>query len=141
MEVKKNNKSIIVVVAAFVLLIAFMIISYVIFSEKGVEGAKTITVDIVTNDGTTQSYTINTDKEYLREAIDADGQIKLEGDDSEFGLFMKTVNGVTVSDDPTAQEWWCITKNGETHMTGIDTTVIADGEKYEITFKVGYDEF
>ena len=142
METKKSNsKGVIIVVAVFVVILVGMIAAYSLLSEKGIAGGKTITVEVITNDGTTQSYTIKTDKEYLRAAIDADGQIKVDGEDSEFGLFMKTVNGVTVSDDPMAQEWWCLTKNGETHMTGIDNTVIADGEKYEITFKVGYDGF
>jgi hypothetical protein len=140
-EKKTNSKGVIIVVAVFIVLIVGMIAAYSVLSDKTVEGDKTVIVEVILNNGKSQSYTIKTDEEYLRAAIDADGQIKLEGEDSEFGLFIKAVNGFTVSDDPTAQEWWCITKNGETHMMGIDTTVIADGEKYEITLKVGYDEF
>ena len=36
------------------------------------------------------------------------------------------------------QEWWCFTKNGETLMTGVDDTMIADGEHYEATLTVGW---
>ena len=135
------KRNIVIVVAVFVVLIAGMITAYSILSQKAVEGQKIITVDVVMQDGVTTSYTIKTEEEYLRGAIDKDGQIKLEGEDGEYGLYLKTVNGVTVSEDPTAQEWWCLTKNGETHMYGFDTTVIMDGEKYEITFTVGYDSF
>ena len=138
---KTNIKSIIIVVAVFVVLIIGMIAAYAILSDKAVEGQKIITVKVVMNDGVTTNYTIKTTEEFLRGAIDTDGQIKLEGEEGDYGLYLKTVNGVTVSDDPTAQEWWCLTKNGETHMYGFDTTVIMDGEQYEITFTVGYDSF
>ena len=36
------------------------------------------------------------------------------------------------------QEWWCFTKGGEMLMTGVDDTMIADGEQYEATFTVGW---
>jgi len=132
-------RRIIAVVAVFVVLIVSMIVAYAILSDKAVEGQKTITVKVVMNDGTATNYTIKTTEEFLRGAIDTDGQIKLEGEEGDYGLYLKTVNGVTVNE--TAQEWWCLTKNGETHMYGFDTTVIMDGEQYEITFTVGYDSF
>ena len=40
--------------------------------------------------------------------------------------------------DESIQQWWCFTKGGEMLMTGVDTTPIADGEHYEITFTVGW---
>lgn len=142
MDVKKTNVTrIVIIVAVFAVLLAGFVVAYIMLSDKPVEGGKTITVEVIGKDSKSNSYTINTDEEYLRAAINSDGQITLGGDESEFGLFIKTVNGITVSEDPTAQEWWSITKNGEMLMTGIDTTVIMDGEKYEITFMVGYDSF
>lgn len=141
METKKSNVRVIVIAAVFIVLAGLLAAAYFLLSEKPVEGDKTINVAVVMKDGTSMTYSINTNKEYLRAAIETDGQIKLSGDESEYGLFLKSVNGVTVSDDPTAQEWWCLTSNGEMLMTGMDTTVIKDGDKYEITFTVGYGEF
>ena len=60
----------------------------------------------------------------------------IAGDESEYGLFVKTVDGRTADD--AKQEWWCFTKGGETLMTGVDDTPIADKEKFEITLTVGW---
>ncbi len=97
-------------------------------------GDKTITVDIVMPDGTTDTVTIKTDAEYLRGALEQDKLV--EGEDGPYGLFVKTVNGYTVDDSK--QEWWCFTRGGETIFTGVDETPIADGDKFEITMTVGY---
>ncbi len=97
-------------------------------------GEKTITVDIVFADGTTTTETITTDAEYLRGALEEKSLIA--GDESEYGLFVKTVAGVTI--DESNQEWWCFTRGGETLFSGVDTTPIADGDKFEITLTVGY---
>jgi len=96
-------------------------------------GSKTITVDIVTADGTT-TKTITTDAEFLRGALEQEKLIA--GDESQYGLFVKTVNGVTINE--ANQEWWCFTKGGEALFSGVDTTPIADGDKFEITLTVGY---
>ena len=42
------------------------------------------------------------------------------------------------SADASQQQWWCFTKDGEMLMTGVDDTMIRDGEKYEITFTTGW---
>jgi hypothetical protein len=97
-------------------------------------GAKTITVDINMPDGTTDTVTIKTDAAYLRGALEQEKLV--QGEESQYGLFVKTVNGYTVDDS--RQEWWCFTKGGETLFTGIDDTPIADGDKFEITMTVGY---
>ena len=98
------------------------------------KGDKTITVTVV-NKESEKDFEINTDAEMLRGALD---EIDLvQGEEGEFGLFIKTVDGYTA--DEAAQEWWCVTKGGEVHMTGVSETVIADGETYELTFTVGYD--
>ena len=96
-------------------------------------GTKTITVDIITVDGTT-TKTITTDAEFLRGALEQEQLIV--GEESQYGLFVKTVNGITADDS--RQEWWSFTKGGETLFTGVDTTPIADGDHFEITLTVGY---
>ena len=44
----------------------------------------------------------------------------IEGEDSEYGLFVKTVDGITANEDN--QEWWSLTIDGEMAMTGVDST-------------------
>ena len=106
------------------------------FAPQAVEGDKTITVEVIHGDGSEKSFTISTDSENLRGALEQEEGL-VSGDESEYGLFVTTVDGETA--DSANEEWWCFTKNGESLMTGVDDTMIADGEEYEITLTVGYD--
>lgn len=96
--------------------------------------SKTITVEVVNADETKKSFTINTDEEFLRGALEQEKLVS--GTESEYGLFIKTVDGYTADDSK--QEWWCITKGGEAVNTGVDSTPIADADSFEITLTVGF---
>ena len=74
------------------------------------------------------------DHRFLRQALEE--QKLVEGEESQYGLYVKTVNGVTA--DEAKEEWWCFTKDGEDVMTGVDSTPVADGDHFEITLKTGY---
>lgn len=96
--------------------------------------AKTITLEVVHKDKSKNTFTISTEAETLREALE---QEKLaEGEDSSYGMFVKTVDGETVDDGN--QEWWCLTKGGEMWNYGVDDTKISDGDAFEFTFTEGY---
>ena len=132
---KQNKKSVIILSCVLAVLVAAFALIYIMNRPETVIGDKTITVEVILADGTSKEHTINTNAEFLRGALDEKKLVA--GDESEYGLFVKTVDGVTAND--ANQEWWCFTKNGEQLFTGIDTTPISDGEHYEITLKVGYD--
>ena len=129
----KNKKTIIAVVALLVL-IAAAVIAWVCLKPEASAGDKTITVAVVHADGTQKDFTIQTDAEFLRGALEQEGLI--EGTESEYGLYVTAVDGETADDSE--QQWWCFTKGGEMLMTGVDSTPIADGEQYEITLTVGW---
>lgn len=95
---------------------------------------KTVTVTVVHGDGSTKDFTVKTDKELLGEALTDEKLI--EGENGPYGLFVKTVDGETVDD--ANQEWWCLTKGGESVETGVDSTPVEDGAAYEWTLMVGY---
>lgn len=136
METKKNNiKTIFISLIVLAVLAAAFFAVYVIFSDKPVEGQKNITVEIIFADGTSKSYDIKTTAEFLRDALEEKNLVA--GTESEFGLFVLTVDGVTA--DESKQEWWSFSKNGEALMTGIDTTPIFDGDHFEITLTVGWN--
>ncbi len=80
---------------------------------------------------------MKTTQEYLAPALVEGGVV--EDNQSAYGLYILTADGETA--DEGEQEWWCITKGGETVNTGADQTPISDGERYELTFTVGYDTF
>lgn len=81
-----------------------------------------------------QTHTIQTDAEYLRGALEQEKMV--EGEESAYGLFLLTVDGITADD--AKQEWWCVTKEGGQVDTGVDATPIADGDHFELTLMVGW---
>ena len=93
------------------------------------EGAKTVTVKVVAEEQTL-TFKLHTDKSTLGEALKEHELI--DGEESEFGLYLKSVNGI-VADFDVDQTWWCITKNGEMTTTGVDGITVSDGEQYELT--------
>ncbi len=119
--------------ALLVVLIAIFAFLYMNNKPETVQGAKTIAVEIVKPDSS-RTVEINTDAEYLRGALEEKKLI--QGEESQYGLFVKTVDGLTADDSK--QEWWCFTKSGQDINTGVDTTPIEDGDKFEITLKTGY---
>lgn len=135
MQKGQNKKKTIIAIVAVVVLIAAFVACYMAFAPKGSEGVKEITVQIIHADGTETLREISTGSENLRGALEE--QNLIAGDDSGATLFVTTVDGYTA--DAANEEWWCFTKGGEAMMTGVDDTVIADGDKYEITLTVGYD--
>ncbi len=92
------------------------------------KGEKTVTVDVVVEDKSV-TFTIKTDKDTLGEALIEHNLI--EGEDGPFGLYVKKVNGI-YADYDTDGYYWGLQKNGETCMTGVDSTIISDGERYEL---------
>ena len=56
----------------------------------------------------------------------------IAGEDSEYGLYVKTVNGVTVDYDQDGK-YWAFYVDGEYAATGVDSTDITAGATY--TFK------
>ena len=92
------------------------------------EGAKTITVKVIA-DEQSLTFTIHTDKENLEDALVEHALIS--GHAGAFGMYIKAVNGI-IADYDTDKTYWKITKSGEETM-GAKSTVIADGEQYELT--------
>ena len=95
---------------------------------------KSITVSVTHSDGGERQFEIETEAPNLRGALEEENLIS--GSESAYGLFVETVDGETA--DMNASEWWMFSKDGESLPTGVDDTIIADGERYEITFTVGW---
>ena len=129
----KKKQLIAVIVFVALLLAAFLVWQFT--RPAPVSGPKQITLEVVHADGSSKSFDISTDSENLRGALEqVDGLIA--GEESTYGLMVYTVDGETADWDRD-QSWWCLTKAGEWMDTGVDDTVIADGEHYEFTYTVG----
>lgn len=93
------------------------------------KGATAFTVEVAQLDGTSITFTVNTDKATVGEALLELGIVA--GDDTEYGLYVKTVNGVTLDFD-TDGAYWAFYINGEYAMTGVDATNIEAGATYAL---------
>ena len=123
-------KKILSAVLCFVL-IAAMALTFVSCKDNGGQnGEKNFTFTVVTLDGNETSKDITTDKQYVGEALLEQGII--EGENGDYGLYVKKVNGI-LADYDIDQTYWAFYINGEYAMTGVDKTEIKDGETY--TFK------
>ena len=95
------------------------------------EGQSKFLFTVVDKDGNETNFEIQTDKENVGEAL-LDLEL-IAGEDSEYGLFVKEVNGIT-ADYNVDQTYWAFYVDGEYAMSGVDTTVIEEGKAY--AFKV-----
>ncbi len=95
------------------------------------EGSVKFTFIVVDADGNETNFVVSTDKETVGDALLELNLI--EGDDSEYGLYVKTVNGITADYD-TDGTYWAFYVNGEYASTGVDSTPVNEGDTYE--FKV-----
>ncbi len=135
MQQRVKHKYQVPAIVAVVLVVVFLII-YMIARPESSAGEKQVVIEVIQDGSTIETFTIDTDREYLGELL-LEEELA-EGEDGPYGLYIMTVSGVTA--DESAQEWWCITKDGEMHMLSADETPLADGDKYELTLKAGYDE-
>ena len=99
---------------------------------KGDNSEKTITVTVIDDKGEKTKFTITTNSPNLRGALEQENLV--EGDESEYGLYVKVVNGVRADYDKDGA-WWGFYKDGVMLPSGIDDTIISDGDKYEIKYE------
>lgn len=94
-------------------------------------GDTEFTLTVVDKEGGETQFEIHTDKETVGDALTELGFI--EGEESEYGLYVKTVNGITADYD-TDGVYWAFYVNDEYASSGVDSTTITLGESY--SFKV-----
>ena len=93
-------------------------------------GTKTVMVDVKAGEYSV-TLTINTDRDILGDAL-LDHNL-VEGENGQYGLYIKKVNGITADYDIDAS-YWGFYKGGEYMMTGVDQTRISGGEHYELVY-------
>lgn len=94
------------------------------------EGETMFLFNVVDPEGKESHFEIHTDEKTVGAALLSLGLIA--GEDSDYGLYVKTVNGVTVDYDQDGK-YWAFYVDGEYAATGVDSTDITAGATY--TFK------
>ena len=129
------KKKQLVAILGFLVVIVFVFLIRFFNRPEPHPGLKEITLDVFHGDGTSASFNISTSSDNLRGALEQiDGLFA--GEDSVYGLMVFTVDGETANWDRD-QSWWCLTKGGEWLDTGVDDTLIEDGDHYEFTYTIG----
>ena len=123
-----------ILAAALVILCVAAGILFQMNKPETVTGTKNIDVIVIHADQTENTFSYETNAEYLGEVL-LENELA-EGDITDYGLFISTVDGETA--DNSKQQWWCITKGGEQVNNGADTLPIIDGDQFELTLMEGY---
>ena len=93
------------------------------------EGETAFVLEVTDKQGTKTCFNVKTDKTTVGEAL-LEEEI-IAGEQGAYGLYVKTVNGVTCDFDADGY-YWAFYINGEYAMTGVDATNIEQGQTYEL---------
>ena len=95
----------------------------------------TFTVVVTDLDGSETTIQYASEATTVGEALLAEGLIA--GDQSDWGLMVTTVNGIT-ADWATENAYWAFYINGEYAITGVDSTELTDGATYGFVKTISY---
>ena len=99
--------------------------------NSNVENKISITVEVVGSDGNTTSFPIKTAATTLRGALEQENLV--EGEESTYGLYIKTVNG-ELADYNVNGAYWAVYIRDEMAMTGVDGIEIVEGGLYKLVY-------
>lgn len=93
------------------------------------EGATKFFLTVTDLDGSQKQFEIHTDAANVAEALLALGLVA--GDDSEYGLYIKVVDGVT-ADYSVDKTYWSLLVNGEYSQVGASSVPVSAGLRVEL---------
>ena len=134
-ETTKPNKKLLIGLPILVAIALLFGLVYTLFSPKSVAGAKELSIEVVDDTASSQSYTVHTDAEYLRQALEETEGLTIEGTESEYGLMVEAVNGLR-ADYNADGAYWAFYLGDEYCNYGIDQQPVQDGETYRIVYTV-----
>lgn len=134
-EKKKTNKKIWFGVVLLAAAAAVMAGIFLFYRAKPVEGSKTVIISVVSGSRETTVYELNTDAEYLRQAMEEADGLSFSGEEGQYGMMVQTVNGET-ADYNVNGAYWAFYVNGEYCNYGIDTQPVLDGDAFSIEYTV-----
>ncbi|WP_026662014.1 DUF4430 domain-containing protein [Butyrivibrio proteoclasticus] len=128
---KNNTRKIVIGVVCLVVLVAVFAVCWKVFGAKPTKGAKHITVEVVNSTGETTDYSLDTDAEFLRQAMDelGDQGFSYEGQESEYGIMVEKINGEQAI-YATDNAYWSLYVNGDYGQYGADSQPVVDGDTY-----------
>lgn len=139
MESKGLNKKIIIGAAALIVMIATFLIIFNVFREKPVQGSKSITLEVLNQEKQTSEYQVQTDAEFLRQAMEEAKGFTFDGEEGDYGFTLFTINGETHNWNVDGS-YWAVYVNGEYGQYGIDSQPVEDGDVFRFEYTPPYTE-
>ena len=126
---KTNKRRWWIALVALIVVAAILAGLYFLFRADPPEGDKTVTVKVVHADQSEKEFTYETDDEYLGELLTEEGLV--EGETSEYGMYITKVDGEQAVFE-TDNAYWALYENGEYASTGVDQTVLDNGDEFSL---------
>ncbi len=123
----KSKKIKVIAGVVLALLVIAAVLLFVFTRPTGSAGGKDIVFQVTHTDGSVKEFAISTDSENLRGALEQEGLIS--GEEGAYGLYVTVIDGEEADDS--LNQWWCFTQDGVMLNTGVDDTMISDGDHYE----------
>ena len=92
-------------------------------------GAVSFCLTVTDLDGTQKEFVVKTDRKNVADALVEVGLVS--GEDSEYGLYIKVVNGIT-ADYNVDGSYWSLLVNGEMSMVGASSVSVTEGLRVEL---------
>lgn len=138
MEKKAGNRKLIWAAVLLALLAVIFAVVYRNNRPAPQEGTKAYTLTVVDDQGAEKSYSGKTDAEFLSGLMDElkeGGDFTYEASESDYGLFIESVNGLEANYDLYGS-YWAIYVNGEYGMYGADSQPVADSDSFSLVYEV-----
>ena len=87
-------------------------------------------LEVIDSNGNSTVFDVASDKSTVGEALSSIGLIS--GEQGDYGLYVKTVNGITADYDKDGT-YWAFSVNGELSQKGVDQTYVKNGDIYTFT--------
>lgn len=93
-------------------------------------GKFSFVLEVIDGNGGSTVFDVASDKSTVGEALSSIGLIS--GEHGDYGLYVKTVNGITADYDKDGT-YWAFSVNGELSQKGVDQTYVKNGDIYTFT--------
>ena len=130
----KSNKRPLILLALLAALAALFSGIYVSTRPDAIEGKKTVTVEVVHQDGSSRTFTYETQAGYLGEVLQAEGLI--QGENGTYGFYITEVDGERAVFELDGA-YWAFYQGDSYVNTGVDQTPIADGDAFSLVYTKG----
>ena len=136
-----KKKKVILGLGIFLVLIVTMTLIWTNFSKKPVDnskGSKKVTIEVTNSKGETVTYSIQTDADYLEQAMNEvkEEGLTFEGKDTTYGLTIISVNNEK-ADFNSNGAYWAFYVNDAYCNYGVSEQPVEDGDVFKIVYTKG----